>query len=356
MSIVATENTNIKRLAFALEDDIRRRGLRPGDRYLTAVEAGKQFKASKMSVHRAMQYLAEEDFLVRQRGAGTFVGSKFEVTPERWCPLEIVHVVMSMDYQRIATFPAELLVEHLGITMPQAVIEVNYVSSFESQRHLDRLVGRIAEENKSKEGLILIRSTRPMQQLIEESGLPAVVFGSVYSDVTKLSSVDVDQFEIGRLMARHALDERCERLVLLMRDDWRHGDNAMLAGITQELCAGGLGFDALTICCLSPERDHIVEEVRRIKSEHEETDAFLCRNHVYADAADEALQALAKRDSVQIISGGGRKPIKARYPYVAPDVDEDGQIQLLGNMLVDQATQEKTQVENQVIPVHLCKP
>ena len=356
MSTVTVENSNLKRLASALEDDIRRRGLRPGDRYLTASQAGKQFSASEMSIHRAMQLLAEEDFLIRQRGAGTFVGSKFKVVPERCCPLQIVHVVMSMDHQRIATLPAELLVEQLGVAMPDAVVEVHYVPDYDSLRHLDRIVSRITEDNKSKEGVILVRSSCPMQLFIEESGLPSVVFGSVFSAVTKLSSIDVDQHDVGRLMARHVLDAKCERLVLLMRDDWRHGDNEMYSGVTQELANGGLGFDALTLCSIPPERDHIVGEVCRIMSGNDPPSALICRNHLYADAAEEALRTLNEHSSVLVVSGGGRKPIAAHYAYVIPEIDEEEQVQMLGRMLLDQATHAKPQVQNQVVPVHICLP
>lgn len=356
MSTVFVENSTVKRLASTMQDDIRCRGLRPGDRYLTASEAGRKFNASEMSVHRAMQLLAEGDYLVRLRGAGTFVGSKFKGASEQWCALQVVHVVMAMDCQRIATLPAELLVEHLGVAMPEAVVQVHYVPDYDSLRHLDRIVSAIEQGDKSREGVILVRSSRAMQLFMEKAAVPVVVFGSVYSDVSKLSSIDLDQEAVGRLIARHAVNAGHKRLALLMRDDWRQGDNRMFSGVTQELSSHGLGFDALTVQCIPPERDHIVQEVRRIMSLRDAPTVLMVRNHLYADAAEEALRSLKLRRSTLLVSGGGRKPLSAGYPYVAPEIDEEEQIQLLGRMLLDQVTQEKPRVQNRVVPVKICVP
>lgn len=356
MSTTAIENTNVKRLALALEDDIRRRGLRPGDRYLTASEAVKHFKASEMSVHRAMQLLAEKNLLVRQRGAGTFVGSNFDLRQDQWCPLQVIHVVMSMDCQRIATLPAELLVDRLGNAIPDAVVEVHYVPDYDSLRHLDRIVSRIGGENESKEALILIRSSRSMQLYVQNSGLPAIVFGGVFSDVKKLSSVDVDQFAIGKLMARYVLNAGGKRLALLMRDDWRHGDNVMFSGVTQELGRGGIGCESFIVRSIPPDNDHIAEEVRQLMSQVDAPEALMCRTHMYAAAADQALRSLNLEDTVLLVAGGGRKPIAPRYAYVAPEVDEEDQVEMLGRMLLDQIAKETPHVENRVIPVHMCLP
>ncbi|QDS99098.1 GntR family transcriptional regulator [Adhaeretor mobilis] len=350
------ENSNLKQLATALEHDIRRRGLRAGDRYLTASEACKQFNASEMSVHRAMQLLAEEGYLVRQRGAGTFVGAKYEVPVDQSCPLKIVHVVMSMDCQRIATLSAELLVQQLGLAMPDVSVDIHYIPEYDSLRHLERIVSGIPEANRPKEGVILIRSSRSMQLLIEESGLPAVVFGSIHPGVTKLSSIDMNQFEVGRLMARHALDAGRTRLILFMRDDWREGDNAVFSGVMQELAADGIGPDAFNLYCIPPESDYIAEKVRMVLSRECEPFALICRTHTYADAAEKVIYEMKKKDSVLLISGGGRRLIGTRYPYVTPEICIEDQVQILGRMLMGHASQAESGVKNQIVPAQFVCP
>ena len=53
------------------------RGLGPGDRYMTAAEAGRLLNVSGASAHRAMVVLAERQLLVR-RSVGTFGGPKLK--------------------------------------------------------------------------------------------------------------------------------------------------------------------------------------------------------------------------------------------------------------------------------------
>ncbi len=357
MLLVDVENSNIKQLAERLVDDIRRRGLLPGERYMTASKACHLFDASEISVHRAMQLLADRNYLVRQRGSGTFVGSQLKPKGKEACPLRIVHVVMSMDYQRTATVPAEILVDRLGVSMPEATVEVHYVTQSDAMRHLDRIVERINPEEKNREGIILIRSSRKMQMYVEQAGVPAVVFGGVYPGVTDLPWVDVDQVAVGRKMAQHVMKTKAGRFALLMRDDWRRGDNRLYEGITRELGDAGYRLDALTVLSIPPEDHHIAEEVHALLSQDTAVTGIMCRTHLYADVAAEVVESLGKdrAKKMRIVAGGGRKPSLIRYAYVAPDTTEEEQVELVGQILLDRAIHgsQNTKTPNQVVPVHL---
>lgn len=357
MSNIDVENTNIKSLAERLVDDIRRRGLLPGERYMTASEARHEFEASEISIHRAMQLLASQNYLVRQRGSGTFVGSRLKPKVKDACPLRIVHVVMSMDYQRTATVPAEILVDRLGVSMPEATVEVHYVTPSDAMRHLDRILERIDPDEKASEGIILIRSSRTMQMYVEQSGVPAVVFGGIYPGVTRLPWLDVDQDAIGRMMSRYAMKAKPKRLALLMRDDWRRGDNRLYQAIAREIGKGRYAFDALTVLSIPPESHHIAEELHAVLSEDDSIDAIMCRTHLYADVAAEVVESLGKErvKRTRIVAGGGRKPSLIRYAYVAPDITEEQQVEIVGQMLLERANhgQTKGQAKHQVVSVHL---
>lgn len=359
MPQVDVENANIKSLADRLIDDIRRQGLRPGDRYMTASEACREFDVSQISAHRAMQLLADRDLLVRQRGSGTFVGEKLSSPIVGDRPLRVVHVVMSMDYQRTATVPAETLVDRLGVSMPEAVIEVHYVTAADAMRHLDRIVERIDASDKSSEGIILIRSTRKMQLYVQESGLPAAVFGGVYSGVTRLPWVDVDQDAVGRAMARYLIgaQPKPKRLAVLMRDDWRRGDNLMFSGLTAELGGAGIPMDALTVLSVPPERHHIAEEIHALLRDDPDITGIMCRTHVYAEVAAEVVKSLGKQRAsrVRIVAGGGRKPLSMPYAYVVPRVSEEDQVELVGQILFERALDPEAEVVRRVIPVDLVR-
>lgn len=357
MPPIDVENTNIKQLAERLIDDIRRRGLLPGERYMTASEACREFEASEISVHRAMQLLADQNYLVRQRGSGTFVGARMKPKIKDVCPLRVVHVVMSMDYQRTATVPAEILVDRLGVSMPEAVVEVHYVTPSDAMRHLDGIVERIDPDEEAREGVILIRSSRKMQMYVEQAGVPAVVFGGIYPGVTRLPWLDIDQAAIGHMMARHVIKSMPRRLVLLMRDDWRRGDNRLYQGIADELGKAQYQFDALTVLSIPPENHHIAEEVHDLLSQDDSITGIMCRTHLYADVASDVVESLGKQRAAatRIVAGGGRKPPLIRYAYVAPDITEEQQVEIVGQMLLKRAIHGKSKgkANSQVVPVHL---
>jgi DNA-binding transcriptional MocR family regulator len=74
VSASAWGTTAAERLAQRLEQDIRQRGLQPGDRYMTAEATGKAFNVSRAATNRAMALMAERRLLVRHRKQGSFVG------------------------------------------------------------------------------------------------------------------------------------------------------------------------------------------------------------------------------------------------------------------------------------------
>lgn len=359
MSDISVENVTVKTLADLLIDDIRRRGLRPGARYLTAAQAGQQFGVNEISVHRAMQLLANRDYLVRQRGSGTFIGSAFKSSEVQTNPLQVIHVVMSIDHQRTATVPAEVLVTRLGAALPESVVDVHYVTPFDAMRHLDRIMKGIDGAEKSSEGIILIRSSRKMQIYVEHSGVPAVVCGGVYPGVTQLPWVDVDQIKVGQSMAQYVLDNKSQKLLLLMRDDWRHGDNLMLEGIFQVLGKANFDMSALKILSIPPDPFHIEEELLELFSTDKSITGVMCRTHTYAEATTRAIKAAKGRSlsTMRIIAGGGRKPASIRHAYVTPQISEEEQIELIGQMLLERANHpDRKNISSRVISVEMTEP
>ena len=99
---------DIKDLAIAIEEDIRQRGLRRGDRYLTAKEVGERFQVSTVTAHRAMVILTDKDVVIRKRKSGTFVGAGFVRNPESGPEvMHALHVVMDKTYSSSYPFVFE---------------------------------------------------------------------------------------------------------------------------------------------------------------------------------------------------------------------------------------------------------
>jgi len=279
-------SSTIDKVAAKLESDMRQRNLRPGDKYLTAAEASKQFSVSSMTMHRAMRSLAERDLLVRQRSRGTYVGPKFRSSNDVRHELDVIHVVMAMDYHVVTpNFSSDELVDELAKYLPDAVIEFHHTQKRGELRYVERVVKRIGDNRR--EGFILIRCSRAVQSCVSESGLPVVVFGQAYPDL-QISCLKRDQESTGRLMAQYALEQGARHIVLLTHSSWRLGDNIMVDAISETLGAAGIRLESMKIRCVVAERE-VIEQVVRESLEDNSPDAFLCRTDFYAHIVREVI-------------------------------------------------------------------
>ena len=91
----------VRGLANLVEDDIQKRGLVSGDRYMFAKDVAELFNVNPMTAHRAMKILADANKLIRRPKGGTFIGPEFEsASSDDGKVLNSVHIMMAMDYRR----------------------------------------------------------------------------------------------------------------------------------------------------------------------------------------------------------------------------------------------------------------
>ena len=157
-----------------------------------------------MTMHRAMRSLAGRDVLVRKRNRGTFIGPKFNNSGHSQQPIDVLHVLMAIDYHRTQNFSSDTLVDEFSKAMPGVTIQVHHLIENGSLQYIDRQIERLAPSQR--EGFVLIRCAREVQLRISESSLPAVVFGHVYPGIN-LPCISHDQEAVGRYMAKYALGQ-----------------------------------------------------------------------------------------------------------------------------------------------------
>ena len=232
--------TTVEKIAIQIEGDMRQKGLRPGDRYLTAAEASELFEVNSMTMHRAMRSLAGREVLVRKRSRGTFVGPKFNDSNHPQQALDVLHVVMAIDYHRTQNFSSDTLVDEFSQAIPGLTIQVHHLIENGALQYIDQQIERLSDSKR--EGFVLIRCTREVQKRISESDVPAVVFGHVYPGIS-LPCISHDQESVGRYMAEYALSRGARRFALLTHARWRYGDHRMIDAATELLSAAGVQLD-----------------------------------------------------------------------------------------------------------------
>jgi DNA-binding LacI/PurR family transcriptional regulator len=279
-------------MAEKVVDDIRDRGLVAGDRYLTAEEARCNFQVGKGLINDALKILADRQVLIRKRRAGTFIGPRFaiesdsQVADDQPGPaLEVVHVLIPMDYYRSKVMPSGTFVEALTEAIPGVSVQLHHIADADTDVYARNLLAQLKAKGGRREGLVLLRSSRETQVAVQDSGLPAVAFGSTYPDVKRLCSVDPDQEQAGRIAAEVALQRGHERFALIMRNHWRRGDNLLMDGFAKVLGEAGVGIDRLSIVS-SPEAFEVIEhDVAALLAQDNHPTALVCRSRFHAEAA-----------------------------------------------------------------------
>ena len=344
-------SSTIDRIASELTGDIRRRGLRPGDRYLTAAEASKVFDVSSMTMHRAMTLLAKREVLVRQRSRGTFVGPKFAHNGHDRQVLDVLHLVMAMDYHRTQSFSSDVLVDYFSQSLPGVTVEVHHLAEGTGERHIDHLGERIAQDRR--EGVVLMRCSQPIQLRVSQLKLCAVVYGQSYPGV-ELPCVKHDQESVGRYMAEFALARGAERFALLTHAHWRFGDHQMIDAATATLAASGVQLDSVKIRSLPPEREVVMQVVQDILREKDAPDAFFCRNDFYAQIVhDVVLSNDGSRAREPWIVSGGHAPRggETDFSRVVSSLTLQEQVEHIATLLSAAASGAQGASKSVVIPV-----
>ena len=120
-----------------------------------------------------------------------------------------------------------------------------------------------------------------MQRFLQERGVRAAIFGSIYPGITEIPWLDVDQKQIGRLMAEYAVAKGFKRFVLLMYNQWRRGDNDLINSLTETLGESGLAVNALKVHSLPEDSEYMADDIREIIKGEGSPPAILCRSAGY---------------------------------------------------------------------------
>lgn len=226
----------------AIQQDIRRRGLRSGDPYQSAREVAQLLDVSPMTADRAMRRLAGKGVLCRKHGAGTFVG---EAVDELLIPeLRNVQIIIPTTFFSVYRGIVENIVVTLHREFPTDSIEHLFVPESGQIEFCTRIIKRWAAGNEPRT-VVLVSCSQQIQRLFSDVGVPVVATGGIAKGHCTLPWIDMDHREAGRQLAAYARTLGHRRFLVLMNHLWGCGDNEFLegieAGITED---GDRGVDA----------------------------------------------------------------------------------------------------------------
>jgi DNA-binding transcriptional regulator YhcF (GntR family) len=336
--------------------DIRRRKLRPGDAYPSTAETAGRLHISGSTVNRAFQLLAQRGVVQRRRRQGTIVADP-GVRSAR-SALARVHLLVREDHLQAEGLWADGVLLGLQGSLPGVELRFNFRPQEDEAEYVRQLI-HDALAAREAAGMVLIRSTVVSQRLVAASGLPAVVSGTLQPSIHDLPSIDRDQRQIGVLLARHLLDERCRSFLILMRDRITAGDHAMLDGALSILSEAGIALDRVQLRCLPSDERAIAAEAGQWLERARSRVGCLCRSEPLARGVDQAAKDLKlgarRRPAIVVADVARRVSSDAPYPCIETTLEPEAWGAELGRMLAMAASGKRPDPYRRVIPVKLSQ-
>lgn len=357
MSSGYSQTPRIMELAQQLEADIRRRQLKPGDAYLSLTDAARMLGVSSSTANRALQLLAQRKILERVQRRGTFIGSlQRESSPGL---LKRVFMLVHRSYLRQEGLVADGVLVGIQGVLPGADVQFNFLPVTDPTEYVDGLIGEILRA-KETAGIVVTKVPFVVQRAVKDSGLPAVVHGSLYPSIQGMAWVEQDNLGIARLITDYATAHHCSHICALTREVMFPGDNIVLREIGRLLGEAGYKAGHFSISHLPDDHDAIVAEVSEIVQRHPTDLCLLCRSEAKADAAVAAIDRLGlkgRRRPRLIVSGLYQRPKgECPYPYIFPQVRPEEVGAAIGRLLAAQVTDPKTAPGHIMLPVELAEP
>jgi DNA-binding LacI/PurR family transcriptional regulator len=270
--------SKVQALADWLQLDIRRRGLRPGDRYLTSEEAARMLDVSTGTAHQAMRLLVEQSILDRRHKQGTFVG--LGVNPPEITARPRVYIVSPADATRDSSYSriSDAIYPAIASALGGATLQLEYLPAENGLRFLRQLVEE-AEAAGNLGGFILFRSTYEIQDYFDAQSrrIPTLAFGGVYPGIENLPWLEADQRQIGELAADYALRAGHKRMAVLMHERWAPGDSRLMSGIAQTMETSKDRLERFEICSLPAYERAIKHRVRELLSAKDRPTVIVAR-------------------------------------------------------------------------------
>ena len=341
-------------LAERIQSDIQQRKLQPGDPYYTTSETARSFQVSGTTANRALQLLTQRRVLVRKQRAGTFIADPESNLTER--VLRRVHLVVHQKYLEREGLLADGILIGLQRELPEAELEFNFLPHRDEEAYVEEIVNRALKSSET-EGFVLQRAQVGVQRILQESGLPTVVNGVLQPSITGLAHIDRDQGEIGRLLFEHLLQQKCQRVLIVFRDQVTAGDHRLLDAVQQTMQAVGWGIDQLIVRCLPADDRSIQVSAQGVIEQSSLKLGILCRSEPAARAIvthlSEQKRIQKKQPEIVVADRFARNTAPCPFPHIQAQLSPEEYGQEIARMLIRQVQGTRPAMLFHDVPVEL---
>jgi DNA-binding LacI/PurR family transcriptional regulator len=356
MSLTVSPVSSVETLAKRLEVEIRSQGLRAGEAFYSAAEAGNRLGVSPATANRALNELVRRGVLIRQHGRGTFIGAAVGEPPT--ARVRTVFVLMEESQRGLTSVRLQDMLDALGASFQDANVQFCFVPSENAVSHVREVIEN-ARKSRHFAGALPISCSREIYRYLSGVGGPVVVLGSLFADQQQLPSIDVDYQQGGRLLASHLFARKHRRIALFTTGHGRPGDHAFFDGISEAMTQAGLPPNALTLRIFSPDFDLFNAQLADLMCSDAPPTGIICASDKLLSHVVRGFQNLepeaSKRVELTYLSEA-RADAPTGYAHAQPQLSFRQIADRAVSMLKEQSQNQKLSEPRVVIPLELCSP
>lgn len=342
---------------LAIEQDIRSRGLKPGQLYQSAREIAELFGVSPMTADRAMRKLATNGLLQRRHGSGTYVGEAAQNS--NGSPPRTLHIWVPATFYAHYRVILENIVKTLHLAFPGDSIQQFFLPDDDQLAFCKEITGAWAAANSMPRSVVLVACSEAVQRLVKHLGVPVIANGGINKGACEIPWTDMDYRQAGRLLAEYAANNGGNRILVLMNRLWGLGDNEFLEGIEQGIRESGRDNIDARVRSVELEPHAIETHLRRALRAGNPPSAVICSSKVTASVAVRVAESVGMRvpDDFLVATVRVRAPQApgCRYAYTRWAISRESNAAL--HTMVQQINQgHPPEPDHYVIPVELVAP
>ncbi|MCK4999302.1 MAG: GntR family transcriptional regulator [Anaerohalosphaera sp.] len=321
----------IELVARKIQEDIKKRRLSAGDKYMTSIQVARTFKIGNEVANRAMQLLAQRNIIERRHRAGTFVADG--QTGKEDLILKRVHLIV--EKQNVETYGVlrDGTISGLHSVLPGCQIQFSFTPETNEEDFIQELLREVFNSGIST-GLVLYRSNASVQNAIAQSGIPAVISGSRWPGVANIPSFCRNFYDMGVKSAEYFIARGHDRIAFFTRDDMFTSDHEILDGITDTMTKAGLAANRVLFRSL-PLKPFVIQGTAEIvaKSNNRPT-AFICREKILSENVSAVMEDQAEIAMLDFFEAPQNDAI---FPHITGTIRPDEEGRIIGKMLIDMA-------------------
>lgn len=280
-SMTKTRKTVQKTFAMAdiLEADIREKQLKPGDPYLSTMDASRLLGVSGGTANRVLQILEKRRIIQRRQRVGAVV---LETPVPEKHDIKRVHFLIHEKYFSSEGIGTDGILFGLQPVLASASVELFFLKQGQEEEQVKRLIDHSIAAGET-DGFVLVRTPYEVQSLLAHSRLPAVVHGACYTGIETISNIDRDHTQVAGIVLNFMEKRGRVRPALLMRQTVLPGDMEFLDTLTSR--------PAPWIFRYIPTDDEIIlAECRKLLARDGRPDLVVCQTRRHADMLRIALK------------------------------------------------------------------